>query len=146
MKAVISLTTFSLVCLISLAGAEVGLDGLPPNLHRHIIEGQKKIDEATKPEQFTDDDFSFTQLEFKPALKKYIEVSGKAQNMSGKNFETARFTIKIYDAQQHLLASKSFYLSNFVAGQAARFNFYLPQFDHKKVKSYEIHFEEGYYF
>ncbi len=129
------------------AQEELNLEGPMPNdFHKHLMEGQKKIDDASKPQEFKDKDFSFENIKFKKVLKRFVEVTGTANNLSGKNFGAARFNIKIYNKKGGLLAARTFFVNEFLVNKKTAFNFYMPDFDYTKIKRYEFHFEEGSYF
>ena len=120
--------------------------GLPDEVRQHINEHIEDYHEQDRPRQFKQEDFAFKNIKFQSKLVNYIEVSGEAQNLSGADLRTARFSIKVKGKMNQLMAQKDFYLSNFVRGKAVKFNLYVKSFDQKQMKNYEIKFEEAFYY
>ncbi|MBW0432579.1 hypothetical protein HGB47_03015 [Leptospira yasudae] len=71
----------------------------------------------------------------------YLEINGQIENLSGKDYSEAFFTMNIYDKEDNLLESCQFAIQGLPAGHKRDFYASAKFVDMKLIKRFTIEFE-----
>lgn len=87
-------------------------------------------------------DFAYKNVSVRRTSLGYFEAIGEVTNISAKSYETAKFTISLFDADKNLVDVQEFFVSNLSAGDTKSFNVIVEQ-PFADIENYKIDFDLG---
>ncbi|MFV2074129.1 MAG: GWxTD domain-containing protein [Thermoanaerobaculales bacterium] len=89
-----------------------------------------------------DRDFAYSNVSVRRTSAGYFEAIGEVTNNSGKSYQTAKFTISLFDGERNLLDVQEFFVSNLTAGETKSFDVIVER-PFAEIENYKIDFNLG---